>query len=104
MNAAQDKVSIFNTAHALHREAHVRLLDLLSELGETSKEYLTYTDYGRVSFLKSPEWEAELGDLYYSLLSLANETEIDLDGALKETLDKYTHRIEEKKTPGSPAV
>ncbi len=101
MNDTQKKALNFNTAHILRMGSHIRLLDLLSELGEASKEYLTHTDYGRSYFIKEPGWKAELGDLYYSLVALANETEVDLDEALNETLEKYARRIDRGKTPGS---
>jgi NTP pyrophosphatase (non-canonical NTP hydrolase) len=104
MNNAQQKVRDFNRMHGLDMVPHHRLLDLLSELGEASKEYLTHTDYGRSDFTKRPEWRAEIGDLFYSLCALANETEVDLDEALNETLEKYAVRIDRGKTPGSSAV
>ena len=42
-----------------------------------------------------------MGDIFYSLLSLANETEVDLEDALGGALKKYAKRIELDKNPGS---
>ena len=104
MNDAQRKVLNFNTDHGLHMGTHSRLLDLMSELGEVSKEWLGQSDYGRSDVSPGVEWKSEMGDLYYSLLALANETEVDLDEALNETLAKYKGRIDRRKNPGSSAV
>lgn len=104
MNDTQKIVLDFNKKHNLHMDAVLRLLDLQTELGELSKEHLKLTDYGRSNFTKGPEWKAELGDLAYSLLALANETEVDIDEALDETLVKYAQRIERGKNPGSSGV
>lgn len=101
MNDAQKTVMDFNINNGLQMDAHIRLLDLQSELGELAKEHLELTDYGRSNFAESPEWGEELGDLYYSVLSLSCETGIDLDDALGGVLDKYAKRIERKQNPGS---
>jgi NTP pyrophosphatase (non-canonical NTP hydrolase) len=104
MNNAQQKVRDFNRMHGLDMVPHHRLLDMLSELGEASKEYLTHADYGRSDFTKGPEWRAEIGDLFYSLCALANETDVNLDRALRESLTKYEDRIDRGNNPGSSAV
>ena len=101
MNNAQQAVMDFNAENNLRMEAHVRILDLQSELGELAKEHLKITDYGGSNFTKIPEWKEEMGDIFYSLLSLANETEVDLEDALGGALKKYAKRIELDKNPGS---
>jgi NTP pyrophosphatase (non-canonical NTP hydrolase) len=70
------------------------LLDLLSELGEVSKEYLKVTNYGQLEIQKNMNWELELGDVYFSLLCLANATDVDLEGALEKAVAKYQQRFE----------
>ncbi|UCB45587.1 MAG: nucleotide pyrophosphohydrolase [Spirochaetota bacterium] len=98
---SQETVSKFNENHNLHMDAHARLLDLQTELGELSKEYLQSSNYGRSRFKNNPRWEEELGDLCYSLLSLANETNVDIEDALNTSLEKYIKRIKRKQDPGS---
>ena len=101
MSNTQEIVSKFNEEHELQMDAHARLLDLQTELGELAKEYLQSSNYGRFRFKDNPRWKEELGDLCYSLLSLANETNVDIEDALNEVLEKYAKRIEHKQDPGS---
>ena len=101
MNESQQAVMNFNTRNNLQMDSHVRLLDLQSELGELSKEHLEITHYGKTHFSVSPEWKEEMGDIFYSLLSLACETGTDLDDSLARVLEKYEERITRRRTPGS---
>ena len=41
----------------------------------------------------------ELGDVFYSIITIANAFEIDLDEALNKVLEKYEQRM----TKGSPS-
>jgi NTP pyrophosphatase (non-canonical NTP hydrolase) len=43
----------------------------------------------------------ELGDLLFSIVSLANATDVDVETALDRTLAKYRRRLTERGTPGS---
>ena len=101
MSNTQEIVSKFNENHNLHMDAHARLLDLQTELGELAKEYLQSSNYGKSRFMNNSGWEEELGDLFYSLLSLANETRVNIEDALNTALEKYINRIKSKKDPGS---
>ena len=78
MNEIQEKVKRLVFDFGLETTPHIRLLDLLSELGEVSKDYLTLTKYGQLEIQKSRNWELALGDVYFSLLCLANATDVDL--------------------------
>ena len=42
-----------------------RMLDLLSEAGELSKEVLKSTDYGKRAFEKNNAFKDELGDVFF---------------------------------------
>ncbi|MBN2324036.1 MAG: nucleotide pyrophosphohydrolase [Spirochaetes bacterium] len=103
MNNALQIVADFNDKHGLRMDARVCLLDLISETGELAKEFLTLTGYGKAGFIKGNGWTKELGDLSYSLLSLAHETGTDLDNALQRALSKYEKRIKKGQNPGSGA-
>lgn len=71
-------------------------LDLTSEVGEVSKEVLELTNYGRRKHTYNPDLERELGDAFYSLVSLANIYEIDLEEKLEKSLNKYIRREKQR--------
>lgn len=100
----QDKVKKFNKNKGVHEipmPVNARLLDISSELGELNKEYLKSSSYGTKNFMVSENFKMEFGDVLYSLLSLANETNIDANECLDMALNKYNDRIKNKKSMGS---
>lgn len=100
----QKKVLEFNESMPCHKKpmpVSARVLDIQSEVGELAKEVLKNSKYGTAEFKKDENFEMEMGDILYSLLSLANETKIDIEIALEKVLDKYKKRIENKKDMGS---
>ncbi len=70
-----------------------RMLDLLSEAGELSKEVLKSTDYGKKSFEKNDAFKDELGDVFFSLVCMANQTDTNLEELIKYALEKYRLRF-----------
>ena len=100
----QRKVKFFNEK-VMKREdkasVETRLLDIQSELGELAKEVLKATDYGKKSFVKTDDFEMEFGDVFYSLLSLADEAELDAEECLNKALAKYQERMNQKNNIGS---
>ncbi|MCF8305624.1 MAG: hypothetical protein K9I71_04440 [Ignavibacteriales bacterium] len=92
----QDEVKAIVRNYNLSSDLNTRLLDLISETGELAKELLTSTDYGRKGFVKPENWIAEIGDIMFSLCVIANQTNIDLEEALKTSLNKYEKRFEMK--------
>ena len=100
----QQKVKNFNDSMPCHKKpmpVSARMLDIVSEVGELSKEVLKSTTYGTKDFSVTEDYEMEFGDVLYSLLSLANETGIDSEKALDKILAKYKARIEKKGSMGS---
>lgn len=100
----QEKVKNFNqnkTAHKKPMPTSARLLDIQSELGELSKEYLSATKYGTENFVANEDFKLEFGDTLYSLLSLAVETNINAEDCLDKVLKKYTERLNNKNNMGS---
>ena len=99
----QNKVDKFNKlAHGNNKTpVHARLLDCISKLGELSKEYLKSTDYGDKEFSLHKDFELELGDTMYSLLSLANEVGINVEEAVDKVLNKYKERLSKFNNIGS---
>jgi NTP pyrophosphatase (non-canonical NTP hydrolase) len=101
MNSKQAKVQRLVQAWGIKTDPTSRALDLVSELGEVSKEILKVSAYGKRPLKSTKALKLELGDVYFSLLCLANALEIDLAEALDASLEKYRARIKEKGHPGS---
>jgi NTP pyrophosphatase (non-canonical NTP hydrolase) len=78
-----------------------RALDLSSEVGELCKEILKSTQYGTQAFQALPNLEMELGDAFFSLLTLAASVNVNLDTALEQVLVKMRTRLERTGQPGS---
>ena len=101
MQNLQQQVKDFCQRRQLDAPLEFRMLDLISELGETAKEILKMSDYGRRKFQIRPEFSGELGDVFFSLIIVANLCNIDLEEALHQTVTKYEHRLQHKGNPGS---
>lgn len=100
----QNEVKLFNDKiKNIHSPmpAHARLLDIQSELGELSKEYLKITHYGTEKFVVDEHFKDEFGDCLYALLSLANEVGIDSEECLKISIQKLNSRISKSNNLGS---
>lgn len=97
----QQTVATFVADHQLPTGVEARLLDLVSEVGELAKENLTASQYGRQPFAPTSDWAAELGDVAFSLICLANTTNVDLNDALNAALEKYRQRLSQTGNAGS---
>lgn len=97
----QEVVQIFSDALGLNAPLESRVLDMVSEVGELSKELLKGTEYGDKEFLKTADWEGELGDVFFSLLCIANATGVNLGTSLESVLKKYEARFKNKGSIGS---
>ena len=97
----QQKVADYVDAHDLRTGAEHRLLDLVAELGELSKEALKATGYGRRPFIPDEKWDDELADVFFSLVCLANSTAVDLEKGLDAALAKYGERLARRGDAGS---
>ncbi|MFB6294910.1 MAG: MazG nucleotide pyrophosphohydrolase domain-containing protein [Candidatus Nanohaloarchaea archaeon] len=97
----QETAADFIAEHDLGGDASVWVHDLQSELGEVAKEVLKATDYGETEPDFSGDVEDEVGDLYFSLLGLANALGVDVSDALDSALEKYGERMEETGDAGS---
>jgi NTP pyrophosphatase (non-canonical NTP hydrolase) len=105
LHETQAMITKFVNEHNLNTNVEMRLLDLLSEIGELAKEILKATNYGQSSGEMMADqvehWEEEVGDAFFSLICLANMTQVDLDEALRRVLDKYEGRLQDKGDAGS---
>ncbi len=97
----QQTVATFVADHQLQTGVEARLLDLISEIGELAKENLKSSQYGRQPFAPTSDWAAELGDVAFSLICLANTTNVDLNDALNAALEKYRQRLSQTGDAGS---
>ena len=101
ITTAQARVAQFVKEHHLETKVEARLLDLVSEVGELSKEALKSSTYGNDKFEVNGDWDAELADAFFSLIALANQTDVDMDKALEKALEKYRQRLENTGDSGS---
>ena len=101
MDEIQKTINNFSTKYNLGGSIETRFIDLSSEVGELGKEILEGTSYGEKKFEKTDNIESELGDVLFSLVSVANCADISLDQALKNVLKKYEDRFNAKGHIGS---
>lgn len=94
LSELQNEIQRFVEEHKLDSPAEFRVLDLVSEVGEVSKEILKMTGYGTKPLQKNEEVKSELGDVLYSLIVVANKLNVDLNKALNLVLQKYKKRLE----------
>jgi hypothetical protein len=65
----QRRVAGFVEEYSLEAPIQARVLDLISEIGESSKEILKATGYGREAFQKPKGWDDEFGNAFFSRMS-----------------------------------
>ena len=93
MKKIQKRVKEFSEKNKIIHKPEIHMLDLVSEIGEISKEILKSTNYGKNKLDSNLEIKNELGDALYSLIVLANSLDIDLEEALNIVLKKYEKRL-----------
>jgi NTP pyrophosphatase (non-canonical NTP hydrolase) len=101
LSESQSTIAAFVAEHDLASSPEARLLDLTAEVGELAKEVLKGSSYGRLPFQPRTSWSDEIGDCLFSLVCLANATEVDLDTALAQALAKYRRRLSKTGDAGS---
>ena len=93
MKEIQKKIKKFCKKNDLDSPVEHRVLDAMSELGEVAKEILKMSNYGRKPLVYREEIKTELGDVLYSLITIANTFDVDLEDALKKVMEKYENRL-----------
>lgn len=101
LSQIQGMVKEFTRSKNMDSSISMRIIDLASEVGELSKEVLKGTDYGSKNFKKTEEWQSEIGDVLFSLICIANQTDTNLEDSLNYVLDKYEKRFANKGDLGS---
>ncbi len=97
----QRNVDSFVKESNLEVPTQTRLLDLVAEIGELSKEVLNATRYGNTRFEPTESWTDELGDVFFALICLSNNTGVDLEVGLERAVEKYRRRLRTTGTVGS---
>jgi len=92
----QERVAQILRTYSIRNDVRSRLMDVMSELGEVSKDMLKATDYGAVTPDSYASLGQELGDVYFALLALVQACDVDLEQALKQVCIKYEQRMEHK--------
>ncbi|MHA1990316.1 MAG: nucleotide pyrophosphohydrolase [Candidatus Hodarchaeales archaeon] len=100
MNLDQKIVKDFVKKNDLDSPIEYKFIDLVSELGEIAKELNLITNYGKLMVEVSSGLLEEIGDIYYSLLILANYFGADLSVLLEKAINKYKERLKQG-SPGS---
>ena len=101
LSSFQSEVAKFVSKNNLQVPVGDRMLDLTSEVGELAKEILISTGYGKQNFYPTEAWADELGDVFFSLVCLANTTDVDLSKSLGNAITKYQARLNHKGDAGS---
>ncbi len=89
----QNKIREFSKEHSLDSAPEYKILDTVSELGEVAKEMLKMTNYGKGKAEFREEMKSEVGDLLYSVITIANSLGVDLEKAVDEVIAKYERRL-----------
>lgn len=97
----QRKIEDFSKEHQLQSDFQPRILDLVSEIGELAKESLLQSNYKSADFQASNAWNEEMGDVFFSLICLANQTNTDLSASLELAISKYQTRWRDKRSISS---
>ncbi len=101
LNELQKTIEKFVEDRKIGTTVESRMLDLLSESGELAKEVLKSTDYGKRGFERTDDFVNEFGDVFFSLVCLANQTDLNLEHVIREALVKYDKRFKDHKHIGS---
>jgi NTP pyrophosphatase (non-canonical NTP hydrolase) len=100
-NEFQKKVQKFMDENKMNNPIEYRMLDLFDEIGEVAKEISKMSDYGTKKPKFREEIVMELGDAFYSLITVANYYDVDLVDSLALALEKYEKRIKKWGHAGS---
>ncbi len=67
----------------LHATPATLLLDLQARVGALAEEVVRATEHGRRPFRPTRDWETLLGDLAFAVVTLADQTGVDTDRAVR---------------------
>ncbi len=97
----ENLVKEFNGEFMKGTNANIRMLDVVSEVGELAKEVIKSQEYGEKEFAVTEDLEMEFGDVMYSLITFAHENNINVTKAVEKVILKYRARFSKKGHMGS---
>lgn len=92
MHEVQEKVKAFAKEHNMQNDPQWHALNIVSDMGGLSKEILKSTDHGRRDPAHNPRIDKEIGHVFFNLLMLANEYEVDITHEIEKTLKNYNKK------------
>ncbi|MDO8592152.1 MAG: MazG-like family protein [bacterium] len=101
LNEFQKKVKKFMDKNSMNNPVENRMLDLVDEIGEVAKEINKMSEYGTKQPVFKKEIAMELGDVFYSLITVANYYGVNLLTVLDLAIEKYKKRIKKGGHAGS---
>jgi NTP pyrophosphatase (non-canonical NTP hydrolase) len=72
----------------LHATPATLLLDLQARVGALADEVVRATEHGRRPFRPTRDWETLLGDLAFAMVTLADQTGVDTERAVRVAADR----------------
>jgi hypothetical protein len=82
----------------LHATPATLLLDLQARVGTLADEVVRATERGRRPFRPTRDWEVLLGDLALALVTLADQTGVDTDRAVRIAADlRYRSAVSQQR-------
>jgi hypothetical protein len=72
----------------LHATPPTLLLDLQARIGALADEVVRSTERGRRPFRPTRDWEGLLGDVAFAVVTLADQTGVDTDRAVRIAADR----------------
>jgi hypothetical protein len=86
----------------LHATPATLLLDLQVRVGALADEVVRATEHGRRPFRPTQEWEVLLGDLAFAMVTLADQTGVDADRAVRIAADRmYRSAMSQRQQPAT---
>lgn len=83
----------------LHATPATLLLDLQARVGTLADDVIRATQHGRRPFRPTPEWETLLGDVAFALVTLADQTGVDTDRAVRIAADRMYRSATSQQRP-----
>jgi NTP pyrophosphatase (non-canonical NTP hydrolase) len=75
----------------LHATPATLLLDLQARVGALADEVVRATEHGRRPFRPTRDWEVLLGDLAFAMVTLADQTGVETERAIRIAADRMYH-------------
>ena len=85
----QKLVRQFTLNHSMDAEVQIRVLELVAKVGNLANDALLGTAQGTAEFQKTDEWNTIVGDIFFTLICLANDSKTDLEDTLRQALTRY---------------